>query len=79
MMGTLIEIQGTRTLIHDLCQRVPLVEHKINVKGHNDPGEDARVFELEEDDWNITVDRLSPAKSSRPEGNLQQGLLAGQS
>jgi hypothetical protein len=76
LMGTLIERQGNRTLIHGLCQRVPLMEHKINVKDQNDPEEDARVFKLEEDHCNITVDMLSAAKLSRPERNLPLGLLA---
>ena len=40
------------------------------------PKEDARVFELEEDDWNIMMDRLSLAKLSRPQRNLQLGPLA---
>ena len=65
MMRTLIERKGNRTLIHGLCQKIPLVEQEINVKDQNEPEEDARAFKLDEDDWNIKVDRSSTAKLSR--------------
>jgi hypothetical protein len=71
MMGTLIERQGDIILIQSLCQRAPLVEHNINVKDKNDPEEDARDFELEEYEWNITVDRLIVVKLTRRQRNLK--------
>ena len=76
MMRTLIERQGNRTLIHGLCQKIPLVEQEINVKDQNKPEEDAGAFTLDKDDCNIKVDRSSTAKLSRLERKLQLGLLA---
>ena len=54
-------------MIHGLCQRVPLVEHEINVKDQNDQEYDARAFELEEDDWNIIISQAEKIEKRRVE------------
>ena len=48
----------------------------MNVKDQDNSEEKTRAFNLEEENWNIAVDRLSAEKMRKPERNLHIGLIA---
>ena len=72
MMETMIKKQGNRTLISALAQNIPKVEQEIDVKDQDEPAGNARAFNVEEDDWNITVERLSVAKMRKAKETPEQ-------
>ena len=65
-----------RTKEHTLCQKIPLVEDKVNVKDPNDPNDEAEEFEMNKDDWYFGWTECARQDSANPKRNLQLGLLA---